>query len=243
MKHNLEKKFSSFDLILVLALIAVLIVNIVVSRNLPSPGMKKASKDAVTVTGTAPGKEGDVTVEITADKDNIYSVAVTGQNETPGIGSLAVEQLPAAIVSANSLAVDSVSSATVTSEAIKAAAAAALESAGFDPASFGFVAPEPEPEVEIAAPVAAEDGKVTATGKGTGIDGDVVVEVVADAEKIYEVNILQQNETPGIGSVAVEKLPAAIVEANSIAVDGISGATVTSDAIKTAVTEALHNAA
>ena len=242
MKHNLEKKFSSFDLILVLALIAVLIVNIVVSRDLPSPGMKKASKDAVTVTGTAPGKEGDVTVEITADKDNIYSVAVTGQNETPGIGSLAVEQLPAAIVEANSLAVDSVSSATVTSEAIKSAAAAALESAGFDPAAFGFVAPEPEPEVEIAAPVAAEDGKVTATGKGTGIDGDVVVEVVADADKIYEVNILQQNETPGIGSVAVEKLPAAIVEANSIAVDGISGATVTSTAIKTAITEALTSA-
>ena len=242
MKHNLEKKFSSFDLILVLALIAVLIVNIVVSRDLPSPGMKKASKDAVTVTGTAPGKEGDVTVEITADKDNIYSVAVTGQNETPGIGSLAVEQLPAAIVEANSLAVDSVSSATVTSEAIKAAAAAALESAGFDPAAFGFVAPEPEPEVEIAAPVAAEDGKVTATGKGAGIDGDVVVEVVADADKIYEVNILQQNETPGIGSVAVEKLPAAIVEANSIAVDGISGATVTSTAIKTAITEALTSA-
>ena len=242
MKHNLEKKFSSFDLILVLALIAVLIVNIVVSRDLPSPGMKKASKDAVTVTGTAPGKEGDVTVEITADKDNIYSVAVTGQNETPGIGSLAVEQLPAAIVEANSLAVDSVSSATVTSEAIKSAAAAALESAGFDPAAFGFVAPEPEPEVEIAAPVAAEDGKVTATGKGAGIDGDVVVEVVADADKIYEVNILQQNETPGIGSVAVEKLPAAIVEANSIAVDGISGATVTSTAIKTAITEALTSA-
>ena len=240
MKHNLEKKFSSFDLILVLALIAVLIVNIVVSRDLPSPGMKKASKDAVTVTGTAPGKEGDVTVEITADKDTIYSVAVTGQNETPGIGSLAVEQLPAAIVSANSLAVDSVSSATVTSEAIKAAAAAALESAGFDPASFGFVAPEPEPEVEIAAPVAAEDGKVTATGKGTGIDGDVVVEVVADADKIYEVNILQQNETPGIGSVAVEKLPAAIVGANSVDIDGITGATVTSTAIKTAVTEALE---
>ena len=239
MKHNLEKKFSSFDLILVLALIAVLIVNIVVSRDLPSPGMKKASKDAVTVTGTAPGKEGNVTVEITADKDTIYSVAVTGQNETPGIGSLAVEQLPAAIVSANSLAVDSVSSATVTSEAIKTAAAAALESAGFDPAAFGYVAPEPEPEVEIAAPVAAEDGKVTATGKGTGIDGDVVVEVVADADKIYEVNVLQQNETPGIGSVAVEQLPAAIVEANSIAVDSISGATVTSTAIKTAIAEAL----
>ena len=242
MKHNLEKKFSSFDLILVLVLIAVLLINIFVSRGLPAPGMRKASKNAVTVTGTAPGKVGDVTVEVTADKDNIYSLAVTEQNETPGIGSLAVEQLPAAIVGANSLAVDSVSSATVTSEAIKTAAAAALESAGFDPAAFGFVAPEPEPEVEIAAPVAAEDGKVTATGKGTGIDGDVVVEIVADANTIYEVNILQQNETPGIGSVAVEKLPGAIVEANSIAVDGVTGATVTSTAIKTAITEALTSA-
>ena len=242
MKHNLEKKFSTFDLALVLALIAVLLINILVSRSLPAPGMRKASKNAVTVTGTAPGKVGDVTVEVTADKDNIYSLAVTEQNETPGIGSLAVEKLPAAIVGANSLAVDSVSSATVTSEAIKTAAAAALESAGFDPAAFGYVAPEPEPEVEIAAPVAAEDGKVTATGKGTGIDGDVVVEIVADANTIYEVNILQQNETPGIGSVAVEKLPAAIVEANSIAVDGISGATVTSTAIKTAITEALSSA-
>ncbi len=85
----------------------------------------------------------------------------------------------------------------------------------------------------------AEDGKITATGTGKGIDGDVVVQVTADATTIYDVQVLEQNETPGIGSVAVEKLPGAIVEANSIAVDGISGATVTSDAIKTAIRQAL----
>ena len=244
MKHNLEKKFSSFDLILILALIAVLLINIFVIGNLRGPGERKASKEAVTVTGSAPGKVGDVTVEVVADANNIYSVTVTEQNETPGIGSLAVDELPAAIGKANSLSVDGVSTATVTSDAIKAAVAAALESAGFDPANFGYTAPAPEPAVEaaaveVAAPVASDDGKVTATGKGTGIDGDVVVEVVADENTIYEVNILQQNETPGIGSVAVEKLPAAIVEANSITVDGITGATVTSTAIKTAITEAL----
>ena len=50
---------------------------------------------------------------------------------------------------------------------------------------------------------------------------------------------MQQNETPGIGSVAVEKLPGAMVAANTIEVDGITGATVTTTAIKTAVTEAL----
>ena len=171
MKHNLEKKFSSFDLILVLVLIAVLLINIFVIGNLRGPGERKASKDAVTVTGSAPGKVGDVTVEVVADANNIYSVTVTGQNETPGIGSLAVEQLPAAIGKANSLDVDSVSTATVTSDAIKAAVAAALESAGFDPAGFGYTAPAPEPAAEAAvaetaAPVVQEDGKVAATKKG-----------------------------------------------------------------------------
>ncbi len=79
----------------------------------------------------------------------------------------------------------------------------------------------------------------TATGKGQGIDGDVVVEVKADETTIYEVNVLEQNETPGIGSVAVEKLPGAMVAGNTVEVDAITGATVTSTAIKTAVTEAL----
>ena len=88
----------------------------------------------------------------------------------------------------------------------------------------------------------AEDGKVTATGVGQGIEGDVVVEVTADATTIYDVQVVEQNETVGIGSIAVEQLPGAIVAANSIAVDGITSATVTSDAIKTAVEQALVSA-
>ena len=85
----------------------------------------------------------------------------------------------------------------------------------------------------------AEGERVTARGVGQGIDGDVVVQVEADATTIYAVEVLEQNETPGIGSVAVEQLPGAIVAANSIAVDGIAGATVTSDAIKNAIRQAL----
>ena len=88
----------------------------------------------------------------------------------------------------------------------------------------------------------AEGERVTAQGVGQGIDGDVVVQVEADANTIYAVEVLQQNETPGIGSVAVEQLPGAIVAANSIAVDGIAGATVTSNAIKDAIKQALADA-
>ena len=244
MKRNLESKFSKFDMLLIAALLVVLVINIAVSGRLPDPGMRMASRDAVTVTGTGAGKVGDVVVEVTADKSNIYSVKILDQNETPGIGSLAVEQLPAAIVGANSVAVDSVASATVTSDAIKAAVCAALSEAGYNPADFGYVEPTPAPTPEptpqpTPAAAAPAGGAQTAQGSGTGIDGKIVVEVKADANTIYEVNILEQNETPGIGSVAVEKLPAAIVEANSLEVDGVTGATVSSDAIKAAVSEAL----
>ena len=91
----------------------------------------------------------------------------------------------------------------------------------------------------LALAVPAYADAQTAQGSGNGIDGKIVVEVKADANTIYEVNILEQNETPGIGSVAVDKLPGAIVAANSLEVDGITGATVSSTAIKAAVTEAL----
>ena len=88
----------------------------------------------------------------------------------------------------------------------------------------------------------AEGEKVTATGVGQGIDGDVVVEVEADETTIYSITVVEQNETPGIGSVACETLPGAMVDANSILVDGVAGATVTSNAIKDAVREALTSA-
>ncbi len=83
------------------------------------------------------------------------------------------------------------------------------------------------------------DGKVTAVGAGMGIDGPVVVEIEADANTLYSVVVTEQNETPGLGAVAAEMLPAQIVSANSIAIDGIAGATVTSNAIKEAIRVAL----
>ena len=94
----------------------------------------------------------------------------------------------------------------------------------------------------LTSGVLAEGDKITSTGVGQGIDGDVKVQVVADATTIYSVEVLEQNETPGIGSVAVEQLPGQIVEANSILVDSISGATVTSKAIKDAVRQAITDA-
>ena len=95
-----------------------------------------AGAEEVTSVGTANGIDGPVSVEVVATADDIISITVTEQNETEGIGSVAVEQLPQAIAENDSLLVDGVSGATVTSDAIKDATRAALEAAGIDPTVF-----------------------------------------------------------------------------------------------------------
>lgn len=72
-----------------------------------------------------------------------------------------------------------------------------------------------------------------------GHNGDLSVEVVVDAYTIKEVTILSHKESPSISDAAIERIPLAIVDSQSLAVDTVSGATVTSKAIILAVTEAL----
>ncbi len=75
----------------------------------------------------------------------------------------------------------------------------------------------------------------TYEAEADGMNGPVKVEVTVDAEKILSVNILEHAETTGISDPAIERLPQAIVDGQSIAVDTVSGATITSRAILAAV--------
>ena len=88
---------------------------------------------------------------------------------------------------------------------------------------------------KVDAPDTAKTQKVTVAGFG----GDMTLEVIADAEKLYGVNVLSNSETQGIGSKAVEALPALMVEKQSFNVDGIAGATVSSTALRTGVEQAI----
>lgn len=81
------------------------------------------------LTGTADGYMGPITVEVTMDGDTITGVTVTSNSETPNIAGTALEQIPAAIVEANSPDVDAVSGATYTSNGIMDAVRNALEGA------------------------------------------------------------------------------------------------------------------
>ena len=105
---------------------------------LSSAAMGEAVPAGVTgeFSASAKGMGGDVTVTIGLKDGAIVTCAAEGPNETPGIGDKALEALPAEIAATGSIAVDAVSGVTVTSDAILAAAAAALESAGVDPADY-----------------------------------------------------------------------------------------------------------
>lgn len=91
-----------------------------------------AGYTAGTYTAEAAGNNGLVKVAVTVSDDAITLVEVTGHAETPGLSDPAISNIPAAIVEHQSLAIDTVSGATKTSNAILTAAAEAIALAGGD---------------------------------------------------------------------------------------------------------------
>ena len=91
-----------------------------------------------------------------------------------------------------------------------------------------------------AVTVAYQDG--TYVGSGKGINGKFEVTVTISGGKIVDVAVGDNQETAGIGTNAIDQVPGRIVSAQSAQVDGVAGATVTSDAIKEAVADALSQA-
>ena len=135
MKNNQMKK-----ILLAVVMVVVVAAGLLVYSN----GKKAASAPTVSgdgsisgeFTGTAKGFGGDVNVTLTLTDSKITGCTAEGKDETQGVGSMAIDQLPGTIAESGSIAVDGVSGATITSDAIKEAAAAALTAAGLNPADF-----------------------------------------------------------------------------------------------------------
>ena len=85
------------------------------------------------------------------------------------------------------------------------------------------------------------DGDYTATVDGQ--EGPMTVAVTIADGKIASVEVTENKETEAIAGPALEKVPAAIVENNSLDVDGVAGATLSSNRIKKAVAQCLEQAA
>lgn len=76
-------------------------------------------------------------------------------------------------------------------------------------------------------------------GEAQGYGGTLKVRVTVDGEKISKVEVTQHSETQGVGTRAIDTMPDAMVSAGTWDVDAVSGATVTSNALKEAVRMAL----
>ena len=220
-------------------------------------------KDGV-YNGSASGYGGEIRVKVTVSNGKISDIKVESHSETPEYYDRCSGIIPN-IISSQSTNVDGVSGATYTSNGIKAAVADALKSAGASSASNSSnsntskVKPTESKnnqsadkeeikklkkqikELQDAADVKdkLKDGKYQ--GNGTGFKGNVKAEVVVSGGKISSINILENVDDAPYFDKAKALIPS-IISKQSLKVDSISGATYSSNGIKSAVRDALKKA-
>ena len=183
-----------------------------------------------TYSATAPGFGGDVTVTVTVDESQITDVQIVGDKETVGIGGTAVQELPAVIMDAQGTDYDGWTGASFTSAAVKAALTEALAQASGE---------------EKAIPAAnMKDGRYVAYADsfhpGDGLT--VTVEINENKIRTIEVDTAHTSDMDIILDAAVRNLVPRMVEYQSVSIDAVCGATVSSNAIKSAVKDCVEQA-
>ena len=143
-------------------------------------------------TGTAKGFGGDVSVTLTLTDGAITGCTAEGKDETEGVGSQAIAKMPGEIAESGSIAVDGVSGATITSTAIKEAAAAALTAAGLNPDDY---------KTAVEKDAAAEDSTVDADVVVVGAGGAGMTAAITAAAEGKTVVILESQSMVGGNSV------------------------------------------
>ena len=143
-------------------------------------------------TSTAKGFGGDVSVTLTLTDGAITGCTAEGKDETQGVGSEAIAKMPGEIAESGSIAVDGVSGATVTSTAIKEAAAAALTAAGLNPDDY---------KTAVEKTGSAEDSTVEADVVVVGAGGAGMTAAITAAGEGKSVVILESQSMVGGNSV------------------------------------------
>ncbi|HHW91081.1 MAG TPA: FAD-dependent oxidoreductase [Firmicutes bacterium] len=180
-----------------------------------------------TGTATAQGFGGPITVTVTVTDGVLTDVKVEGPSESAGIGSIAVEQLPAKMLEAKSVDVDVISGATISSKAILAAAAEAYANAMGE---------------EVGAEVKMAPGTYTNEVWAFSPNVKMEVAVTVSEDKILSIEVGKNGETEPILQNAIDLYIPRILENQSIAVDAITGATGSSGGIRLGVMKALEQA-
>ena len=188
-------------------------------------GMADGAYTPGTYRQSTKGMGGDVVVDVTFDADAMTAIDVVSQNETAGLGDVALTSVAQAMLGAQSADVDGVAGATVSSTALKQAVSQAIaEASGKEQAAAHFV-----------------PGAYTTTAQGN--NGAVTVETTFSEDKIEKIEVVNHYESQGVCEKALfTELPQAILDEQSLAVDTIAGATVASNALISAVRQAAEQA-
>ncbi len=211
--------------------------------------------DPNTFTASAQGISSDVTVTITVDEDGaIASISADVSGETPEIGGAIGDELIEKALEAQSAVIDGVSGATVTSDAFKAALAECLDLVIAGAVEDTQETDLDETELTEASYLTLETEEALAespegpfipgtyTATAAGIDSDVTVSITFDEAAIVDIDVDVSGETAGIGAMIDGEMIRQILAAQSSDVDGVSGATVTSDAVKAAAGDCISQA-
>lgn len=216
---------------------------------LAAAGAEVALADAPgagTYTATAQGYGGEVTVTLSIEGDRLADVQIVGDLETPSVGARAVRFMPFRMMAAQSVDVDGVSGATVTSAAIRVAAAQALEESG------ATLCEEPVQVEQAMVPGVYEScthygkwGKGTIEGNRFGCPETIMptcVKVEVDETSILSVEVVDCSDTPGYPEAVIPRMEADVVALQSCACDIVTGCTMTSGAILQGVADCLEEA-
>lgn len=152
--------------------------------------------NAGTYTATVDGRNGKLTLSVTVDEKSITAIEIGEHVETPGVADPALTTLPEEIIKYQSVGLDAITGATVTSNAVLAAVADCIAQAGGDIAVWSA-------KVEK---VAGEDIELTADVIVIGAGGAGLAAAAAAGEA-------------GASVIVVEK--AAAVGGNTILSGGI----------------------
>jgi len=178
-----------------------------------------------TYTAQAQGFGGVVTAEVTVDGSSVTAISITGEGETPTVGGAAIERFNSELVGiASADEIDAVGGATFTSTAVIAAVSDCLAQAA------GSAAAE-------LAPLA--DGSYTGEGFGFNLTVKVPVTVTVENGAITAVEVGENGETMGFIAAVENVFIPRMIENQSLAIDAITGATASSNAVRQAIVNAL----
>ncbi|MCV9878570.1 FAD-dependent oxidoreductase [Brenneria izbisi] len=148
-------------------------------------GMMGSAQAAITAgqySATEKGNEGMVSVTVTIDEQGVIKdIAVDASQETPELGGEAGPAVGRAIVEHQSLAVDGVTGATMTSNAVKKAVSEALRQAGADVTRY---------QGKVARQGQDEETRVDVVVVGGGVSGTAAA--LAAVEKGAQVLVIEK---------------------------------------------------